>query len=113
MAAQLGLNSFSSALTLADYGITKILEGRGPFTVFAPSDAAFSALPVTTLNALRNNPLDLRKVLLYHVVPGFFPSSSLTNGTPTYLFQPNKHMPSPRDWCSKHNPAYAYYAYYM
>ena len=27
--------------------------------------------------------------------------------------RPNKHMPSPRDWCSKHNPAYAYYAYYM
>ena len=94
MAAQLGLNSFTSALTLADYGITKILEGRGPFTVFAPSDAAFSALPAATLNALRNNPLDLRRVLLYHVVPGFFPSSSLTNGTPTYLFQPNKHMPS-------------------
>ena len=53
-------------------GLVKTLEGPGPFTVFAPTNEAFSALPagtVTTLLKPENN-AELTKILTYHVVPG-------------------------------------------
>ncbi len=46
------------------------LESAGPFTVFAPTDAAFAKLPEGTVEHLLANPEQLRQVLLYHVVPG-------------------------------------------
>ena len=46
------------------------LNGTGPFTVFAPTDAAFAALPGTTLDDLLANPAQLAEVLTYHVVSG-------------------------------------------
>jgi len=46
------------------------LEGDGPFTVFAPTDAAFAALPAGTVDALLADPATLKTILLYHVVPG-------------------------------------------
>lgn len=51
-------------------GLVDALKGAGPYTVFAPTDAAFAKLPAATLNALLANPDLLAKVLLYHVVPG-------------------------------------------
>jgi uncharacterized surface protein with fasciclin (FAS1) repeats len=53
-------------------GLTKTLEGPGPFTVFAPTDAAFAKLPAGTVdNLLRpENKAQLVAVLTYHVVPG-------------------------------------------
>ena len=45
-------------------------SGAGPFTVFAPTDAAFAALPAGTLDGLLKDPAALKKVLLYHVVSG-------------------------------------------
>jgi uncharacterized surface protein with fasciclin (FAS1) repeats len=57
------------------------LSGTGPFTVFAPTDNAFAALPAGTLDALLADPTGaLAQVLLYHVVAGEALSSSLTNG---------------------------------
>ena len=55
------------------------LMGPGPFTVFAPTDEAFSRVPQATLNAVmmdENRPL-LQKVLTYHVVPGRVTSADL------------------------------------
>jgi uncharacterized surface protein with fasciclin (FAS1) repeats len=51
-------------------GLVGTLKGEGPFTVFAPTDEAFSKLPSGTLDALLQNPEQLRAVLTYHVVPG-------------------------------------------
>ena len=51
-------------------GLASTLSGKGPFTVFAPTDAAFSKVPKRTLNALANNKAKLRSVLLYHVAKG-------------------------------------------
>ncbi|HEX6024133.1 MAG TPA: fasciclin domain-containing protein [Solirubrobacter sp.] len=49
-------------------GLADTLSGRGPFTVFAPTDKAFAKVPKKTLNALLKNKSKLREVLLYHVV---------------------------------------------
>ncbi len=46
------------------------LKGEGPFTVFAPTDAAFAKLPPGTMEALLKDKAKLTKVLTYHVVPG-------------------------------------------
>ena len=60
--------------------LTGTLEGSGPFTVFAPTDEAFDALPDETLNALLEDPEALADVLLYHVVPDRVPSDGLSEG---------------------------------
>jgi uncharacterized surface protein with fasciclin (FAS1) repeats len=51
-------------------GLARTLSGKGPFTVFAPTDAAFAKVPKATLAALAKNMTKLRAVLLYHVVKG-------------------------------------------
>jgi transforming growth factor-beta-induced protein len=61
-------NTLASLLTKA--GLVETLSTGGPFTVFAPTDAAFAKVPKATLDALAANPPQLKSVLLYHVVPG-------------------------------------------
>ena len=51
-------------------GLVETLQSEGPFTVFAPTDEAFAALPDGTLETLLENPGQLAEVLTYHVVPG-------------------------------------------
>jgi uncharacterized surface protein with fasciclin (FAS1) repeats len=51
-------------------GLVEALQGEGPFTVFAPTDDAFAALPAGTLDSLLADTDALTKVLLYHVVDG-------------------------------------------
>ena len=51
-------------------GLVDTLKGPGPFTVLAPTDAAFAKLPAGTLQSLLANPAQLREVLTYHVIPG-------------------------------------------
>ena len=51
-------------------GLAGTLEGKGPFTVFAPTDAAFAKVPKATLAALKHDRAKLRAVLLYHVLKG-------------------------------------------
>ena len=51
-------------------GLVDTLKGPGPFTVFAPTDAAFAKVPKATLDALLADKAALAKVLTYHVVPG-------------------------------------------
>jgi uncharacterized surface protein with fasciclin (FAS1) repeats len=57
-----------SAVETAD--LVKVLQGPGPFTVFAPTDEAFAAVPKETLDALLKDKKRLAGVLTYHVVPG-------------------------------------------
>jgi uncharacterized surface protein with fasciclin (FAS1) repeats len=62
---------FSTLLTaLKAAGLDKTLAGTGPFTVFAPTNAAFAKIPKATLTALLKNKAQLTKVLTYHVVAG-------------------------------------------
>lgn len=62
------LSTLNSLVTKA--GLTETLQAAGPFTVFAPSNDAFKALPAATLNELTSSPEKLKNVLSYHVVPG-------------------------------------------
>ena len=69
---------FDTLLALAKKaGLVGALSGSGPLTVFAPTDAAFKAVPKATLNGLANDKAALRRVLLYHVVKGNVPASSV------------------------------------
>lgn len=63
-------------------GLADTLSGQGPYTVFAPTDAAFAALPQETVAMLMKpeNKAKLQKVLAYHVVPGSVESSTLQPG---------------------------------
>lgn len=63
-------------------GLVDTLKGEGPFTVFAPTDAAFAALPEGTVETLLKpeNKDQLVSILTYHVVPGAVKSSDLTEG---------------------------------
>lgn len=67
-------NTLAAALTAA--GLVDTLKGKGPFTVFAPTDDAFAALPAGTVeNLLKPENKDkLVAILTYHVVPGRYPS---------------------------------------
>jgi uncharacterized surface protein with fasciclin (FAS1) repeats len=60
-------------------GLVDTLQGKGPFTVFAPVNAAFDALPAGTVDTLLKpeNKATLTKVLTYHVVPGRLTASEL------------------------------------
>ena len=61
-------------------GLEETLRGEGPFTVFAPTDEAFAAVPAETLDALANDPAALESVLLYHVVPGRLIRALISDG---------------------------------
>lgn len=75
-AAQAG--QFNTLLALArKAGLVGALSGSGPLTVIAPTDAAFKAVPKTTLDKLATNRAALRRVLLYHVVKGNVPASRI------------------------------------
>jgi uncharacterized surface protein with fasciclin (FAS1) repeats len=71
------LDQFLRAVDAADLDAT--LAGAGPYTVFAPSDAAFRALPRGRFSALLNpsNRDELRAFVGYHIVPGLFEASFL------------------------------------
>ncbi|MCX7902497.1 MAG: fasciclin domain-containing protein [Burkholderiaceae bacterium] len=61
-------NTLATALKAA--GLVETLKGPGPFTVFAPTDQAFAAIPKAELDALLKDKAKLTAVLTYHVVPG-------------------------------------------
>jgi len=63
-------------------GLVDTLEGKGPFTVFAPTNAAFGKLPAGTVDTLvkPENKATLTKILTYHVVAGKYDASDLTDG---------------------------------
>jgi len=61
-------------------GLSDVLAGDGPFTVFAPSEEAFAALPAGELDALLADPTMLANVLKYHVVGGALKAADIVNG---------------------------------
>jgi uncharacterized surface protein with fasciclin (FAS1) repeats len=62
---------FNTLLAAAEAaGLVDLLRSEGPFTIFAPTDEAFAALPEGTVESLLENPDALRDILLYHVVSG-------------------------------------------
>jgi uncharacterized surface protein with fasciclin (FAS1) repeats len=58
-------------------GLVEALQSPGPFTVFAPVDAAFAALPPGTVQTLVQNPPQLARILKFHVVAGKFTQAEL------------------------------------
>lgn len=72
--------TLAKALKAAD--LITVLKGKGPFTVFAPTDAAFAKVPKETLESLLKpeNKGKLVKVLTYHVVPGKVLSKDIKSG---------------------------------
>ena len=72
-------NTLEAAVTAA--GLAETLSGNGPFTVFAPTDDAFAALPAGTLDALLADPSGaLTDILLYHVIGAKVMSTDLSDG---------------------------------
>ena len=66
-----GAGSFKTLVTAVQAaGLVDTLKGPGPFTVFAPTDAAFAKIPKATLDALLADKAKLTAVLTYHVGPG-------------------------------------------
>ncbi|MDD2473377.1 MULTISPECIES: fasciclin domain-containing protein [unclassified Methanoculleus] len=74
-------SAFTRAIDAA--GLERVLAGPGPYTVFAPTDEAFSRLPEAVMQDLSNDPKgNLAEVLLYHMAPGTYTRAELaTNGT--------------------------------
>jgi uncharacterized surface protein with fasciclin (FAS1) repeats len=70
--------TLAKALTAA--GLVETLKGKGPFTVFAPTDEAFAKLPAGTLDDLLKpeNKEKLKGILTYHVVPGQVAAADVT-----------------------------------
>jgi len=75
-----GLSTLAAAVGAA--GLVDTLNGEGPFTVFAPTDDAFEALPPGVLDALLlpENQETLAKILTYHVVPGSVMAADVPDG---------------------------------
>lgn len=71
-------NTLVKAINAA--GLAPTLKGPGPFTVFAPTDAAFAKVPADKLNALLADKAALTKVLTYHVVPGKVTAAEVKSG---------------------------------
>jgi uncharacterized surface protein with fasciclin (FAS1) repeats len=73
------LSTLVAAVTAGDLATT--LQGKGPFTVFAPTNTAFSDIQSTVDTLLKPaNKADLQKVLTYHVVPGTYTAADLKDG---------------------------------
>lgn len=71
--------SFSTlAAALKAAGLIETLKGKGPFTVFAPTDEAFAKLPEGTVAGLLKDIPQLKKILTYHVVAGKVMASDVT-----------------------------------
>ena len=68
------------AAALDKAGLVPTLKGKGPFTVFAPTDAAFPKVPKGDLDALLADKAKLTAVLTYHVVPGTVMAKDVKSG---------------------------------
>lgn len=78
IAAKPELSTLSSLVVKA--GLTDTLKDTGPFTIFAPTNAAFAKVPAKTMEDLGKDPAKLKAVLTYHVVPGKVMAADVKNG---------------------------------
>jgi uncharacterized surface protein with fasciclin (FAS1) repeats len=60
-------------------GLTDTLQGSGPYTVFAPTNEAFKAVPAKTMDELAKDPAKLKDVLSYHVLPAKLAAADVKN----------------------------------
>lgn len=72
------LSTLSSLVAKA--GLTETLKETGPFTVFAPTNAAFAKVPAKTMDELGKDTAKLKAVLTYHVIPGKVMAADVKNG---------------------------------
>lgn len=73
-----GAGQFTTLASLLEKaGLVRALRAKGPFTVLAPTDAAFAKVPKSTLAALGADRAKLRSVLLYHVIAGKVPAAKV------------------------------------
>ena len=88
-------------------GLVETLSGTGPFTVFAPTNAAFAQIPAATLDGLMKPEMkaDLTKILTFHVVAGAFKAADLTDGQELTTVQGQKLKVSVKDGKVKINGA--------
>lgn len=80
VANALNAKNVSTTVSLVkDAGLVSTLQSAGPFTVFAPNNAAFAKLPAATVKSLQDpaNVNALKDILTYHVVPGTYTSAAL------------------------------------
>ena len=78
LATHAQLSTLNSLVVKA--GLVDTLKGAGPYTVLAPSNAAFSKVPAKTMDELAKDPVKLKAVLTYHVLPAKVMASDLKNG---------------------------------
>jgi uncharacterized surface protein with fasciclin (FAS1) repeats len=77
----IGAGNFTTlAAGIKAAGLTEMLAGKGPFTIFAPTDEAFKKLPVGAMDALLKDSAKLKAVLNYHVIPGHVPARDMKTG---------------------------------
>lgn len=72
-----GFSTLVAAVQAA--GLVETLQSEGPFTVFAPNDAAFAKLPPGTVQTLVQNPPQLARILTYHVAAGKYTQAELVD----------------------------------
>ena len=81
VATAIGAGQFKTLVAAVQAaGLVGALQGSGPFTVFAPTDAAFAKLPAGTVEGLLKDPKALANILLYHVVPGAVKAEAVKDG---------------------------------
>jgi uncharacterized surface protein with fasciclin (FAS1) repeats len=81
VATAIGAGQFKTLVAAVQAaGLVSTLQGKGPFTVFAPTDAAFAALPAGTVEGLLKDPKALGNILLYHVLPGAVKAEAVKDG---------------------------------
>ncbi|WP_395055705.1 fasciclin domain-containing protein [Polaromonas sp.] len=78
LAANPSLSTLNGLVVQA--GLAPTLQGAGPFTVFAPTNEAFKAVPQKTMDALAKDPAMLKDLLAFHVVPGKMVSADIKAG---------------------------------
>ena len=81
VATAIGAGQFNTLVAAVKAaGLVEALQGKGPFTVFAPTDAAFAKLPAGTVEGLLKDPKALANILLFHVVPGEVKAAAVKDG---------------------------------
>jgi uncharacterized surface protein with fasciclin (FAS1) repeats len=85
------------ATALTEAGLIETLQGKGPFTVFAPTDDAFAKLPKGTVESLLKDKAALKKILLYHVVSGNVTSTDVVKLTDATTVEGSKVKISVKD----------------
>ena len=77
LAAQPQLSTLNGLVVQA--GLADTLKGAGPFTLFAPTNEAFAKVPAKTLDALAQDPAQLKSVLTYHLIAGKLMTADVKN----------------------------------